>query len=75
MKTIKKYTAIKIESVNDKNNNKVKVKLSYGNITGSYHSKIYPEEEFDSEEEALAYAYKTSKYANWLILPIVRFED
>ena len=75
MKTIKKYTAVQISAVNDYNTDQVRVKLKYGNIEGPYYSQIFPEEEFDTEEEATEYAYKYNKCANWLILPIIRFED
>lgn len=75
MKVIKKYTAVQISAVSDLNTEQVKVKLKYGNIEGPYYSQTYPEEEFDTETEALEYAYKYNKYANWLILPISRFEE
>lgn len=72
MKTIKKYTALKIteETINDV----VYAKLKYGEITGPYYSLTHPETEFDSEEEAYEYAYKNGQYSTWLILPIIRFE-
>lgn len=56
MNIIKKYTAMQIgtQTVNDN----VKVSLEYGEITGPYYSQEYPKEEFDTEEEAIEYAYK-----------------
>jgi hypothetical protein len=75
MKVIKKYTAVQIYAIEDKNSEQMFAKLKYGNIEGPYYSKTYPEEEFDTEDEALEYAYKYNKHANWLILPIVIFED
>lgn len=72
MKLIKKYTAIKLETKTV--DNTVKVKLSYGEKTGPYYSVTYPEQEFDSEEEAIEYAYKFDKYAKWLIIPVIRFD-
>ena len=71
MKIFKKYTAIQLstETVNDK----VNVKLSYGEITGPFYSQDKPTEEFDTEQEATEYAYKTNKYRKWLIVPVVRF--
>lgn len=72
MKTIKKYTAIKLHT--ETVNNTVNAKLSYGEITGPYYSTTSPEEEFDTEEEALEYAHTFDKYATWLILPIIRFD-
>ena len=58
MKIIKKYTAIqlKTETVNDD----VNVKLTYGKIEGPYYSRDYPIEEFDTEDEAIEYAYNLS---------------
>jgi len=72
MKTLKKYTAIQLgtEIVNDN----VNVKLSFGEITGPYYNVTQPEQEFDSEDEAIEYAYKINKYGRWLILPIVSFD-
>lgn len=73
MKLIKKYTAIKLstEQVNDN----VNVKLSYGEIKGPYYSTIHPEEEFDTEEEAIEYAYNTDEWVKWLIIPIIKFDN
>lgn len=73
MKVIKKYTAIQLgtQTINDE----VKVVLSYGEITGPYYSEVYPEEEFDTEEEAIEYAYKQFKYGRWIIIPIIQFDN
>lgn len=73
MKVIKKYTAIQIgtETVNDT----VKVCLEYGNIEGPHYSREYPEQEFDTEEEAVEYAYKHGKYNTWMIVPIIQFNN
>lgn len=72
MKVIKKYTAIQLETqtINDE----VKVSLSYGEITGPYY-KTHPEQEFDTEEEAIEYAYKQFKYGRWIIIPIIQFDN
>jgi len=72
MKVIKKYTAIKLgtQIVNDT----VNVELSYGEITGSYYNTIYPIQEFDTEEEAISYAYKIDKHIKWLIVPLIQFD-
>ena len=73
MKVIKKYTAIQLgtATVNDE----IKVKLSYGEITGPYYSTTHPTEEFNTEDEAIEYAYKTYKYCRWLILPLIKFDN
>jgi hypothetical protein len=73
MKIIKKYTAIQLST--SKVNDEVKVNLSYGDVTGPYYNLIYPKEEFDTEDEAYEYAYKKNQYSNWLIVPIIRFND
>lgn len=72
MKTVKKYTAIQLgtETVNDN----VNVKLSFGEITGSYYNTTHPTEEFDTEEEAIEYSYKFNKWGRWLIIPVVIFD-
>ena len=74
MKTIKRYTAIQIfsETVND---DIVKAKLVFGKITGPYYDQTGPEEEFDTEQEAIEYAYKYDRYASWLIIPLIRFDN
>jgi hypothetical protein len=72
MKVIKKFTAIKIDT--KKVNDSINVKLTYGEIQGPYYSQEYPDQEFDTDGEAIAYAYKFDKYATWLILPIIKFD-
>lgn len=73
MKIIKKYTAIQLYT--EKMNDSIKVKLEFGNITGPYYSQTSPKEEFDTEEEAIKYAYETNKYRRWLILPLIQFDN
>ena len=71
MKVIKKFTAIQIgtHTINDK----VAIDLCYGDIDGPYYDKEYPEEEFDTEDEAIKYAYNKSEFSKWLIVPIIKF--
>lgn len=71
MELIKKFTPIQIytKTVNDR----VNIKLTYGEIEGPYYSQEEPDEEFDSEDEAIEYAYKKDKHANWLIVPRISF--
>lgn len=73
MKLIKKFTAIQLHTqhVDDQ----VRIELSYGGITGPYYSRDYPEEEFDTEDEAIEYAYKQNPWARWMIVPIIRFDN
>lgn len=69
----KKYTPIQLGTTTT--DNSVNIKLFYGNITGPYYSQTHPEEEFDTEDEAIEYAYKINKYGRWLILPLIQFND
>lgn len=75
MKIIKKYTAIKLSSFEDTKDNSMKVELSYGSIGGARYSRDFPSEQFDSEQEASEYAHKSDKWAKWLILPLVTFDN
>ena len=54
---------------------RVDLKLSYGKIEGPYYSREHPKELFDTEQEAIENAYNTDKWANWLIVPVVRFDN
>ena len=73
MKIIKKYTALMLrqETVNEDLN----ACFQFGSITGPYYDRITPETEFDTEEEAIAYAYKQSQWDKWLIVPIIKFDN
>lgn len=55
-------------------NDTIKVDLEYGEITGPYYSQEHPKEVFDTEEDAINYAYNHCKYSRWMIVPIVTFE-
>lgn len=73
MEIIKKYTAIQL---GEKTIDDTQIPtFEYGAIDGSYYSREYPKIEFDSEEEAIQYAYNTTKYAKWLIVPIIKFDN
>ena len=56
MKVIRKFTAIQIRSRTI--NETVEPTFEYGLIKGPYYDQKAPEEEFDTEEEALAWAYE-----------------
>ncbi len=73
MKVIKFYTAIQLDT--ERTNEQINVKLTYGNIDGPYYSQEHPKQEFICEQEAIEYAYKKDKYASWLILPVIRFNN
>lgn len=73
MKVIRKFTAIQLETecINDD----VNAKLCFGKLDGPYYNVTHPNEEFDTEEEAIEYSYKYDKYARWMIVPIIRFDN
>ncbi|HWY36078.1 MAG TPA: hypothetical protein VNX68_15645 [Nitrosopumilaceae archaeon] len=71
MIVIKKYTAIRLNTT--KVDDEIKLDLTYGSVEGPYYNQRSPDEEFDTEEAAIAYAYEKDKCARWLILPIIRF--
>ena len=72
MKLIKGFTALKVvtKTIDDV----VKVKLEYGKIEGAYYNRENPTEVFDTEKEAIKYAYDTCEYSRWLILPVIDFD-
>ena len=73
MKVIRKFTAIQLETecINDN----VNAKLCFGKLDGPHYNVTHPKEEFDTEEEAIEYSYKYDKYARWMIVPIIRFDN
>ena len=73
MKTVEKYTAIQVTTqiVNDT----VEINLKYGNIEGPYYSTTHPEEEFDTKEKAIEWAYKHDKWSKWMIVPVITFDN
>ena len=73
MEIIRKFTAIQIYPKTI--NNEVKVELEYGNISGPYYDKTEPETEFNTEQEAIEWAYTENEYGNWLILPMISFKN
>ena len=56
-------------------NDTVKVSFEYGDIEGSYYDEQRPKEEFDTEEEAIKWAYEYSKYSRWVIVPLITFQN
>lgn len=78
MKTIKKYTAIMILEISQERHevgDYYTPTLSFGQVRGAFYSKEYPEKEFDTEDQAIEFAYKENKYVNWMIIPIIKFEE
>lgn len=73
MKVIKKYTPIILNTKTV--NQTVEVGFEYGDKKGPYYDIIEPTEEFDTEEEAIEYAYNFDKYLRWIVVPLFKFED
>ena len=71
MKVEKKYTAMQIGR--RQVNSTIEVSLSHGDIQGSYYNETHPKETFETEEEAIEWAYEHCKYSRWMIVPIVEF--
>ena len=71
MKVNKKFTALQLSE--HEVNRTVKAKLEFGTISGPYYNEIYPETTFDTEEDAINWAYKESPYSTWIILPVISF--
>lgn len=72
MKVIRKYVPIRLEeTLSDR---EFIAKLSYGGEND--YGRIYnPKRYFDTDEEAIEHAYKTSAYSEWVILPVIRFDN
>lgn len=73
MKVIKKFTAINLSS--KRVDGELMVEASYGNIEREYGYENSPSTYFDTEEEAIAHAYKHNPYGMWIIAPIITFEN
>lgn len=71
MKIERKFTAIQIGT--KRIDSTVEVTFEYGSISGPYYDQEYPREEFDTEEEAIEWAFKENSYSRWMIVPIVTF--
>lgn len=72
MEIKKKYTAIQIYQ---KTVDSVVIpQFEYGKISGPYYNITEPKVLFDTEQEAIEWAYEEDEYSDWLILPIVSFK-
>lgn len=75
MEIKKSFTAIKIEEYKKEISTfsyESKPDLSFG-VISSLFSDSPIETSFDTEEEAIEYAYNTDKYVEWLIIPKISF--
>lgn len=73
MKQIKKFIPVQLRE--NYTADTIKADLCYGSIM--YHlgkTNIY-REEFFTENEAIQHAYEANRWAEWVILPIVRFDN
>jgi hypothetical protein len=72
MEIIKKFTAVQINT--KKVDDTVIAEFEYGRISGPYYDVTEPKTEFETEQEAIEWAYKEDEYADWLILTKVSFK-
>ena len=49
--------------------------LMLSKIDEPYYNMTYPKEEFDTKEDVIEYSYKADKYARWMIVPIITFDN
>ena len=73
MKLKKRYTAIQLGTKTI--DNVVEPTFEHGGISGPYYDEQHPTLEFDTEEEAIKWAYKESSYSRWIIVPIIDFTE
>lgn len=70
MKAIKKYTAIKLGT--ERTRDTVNLSLEYPDVIEFY----YGDELFhNTEEEAIEYAFNKGRWENWLIVPVISFDN
>lgn len=63
----KTFIALQVDTGNT--DDTITAYLKVGEVEGPYYNRTYPEEEFDTEEEALEWAMTHNEYARWIILP------
>lgn len=70
MKVVKTFTAIQI-SKSQVDDDIIPI---FRHIRKKYYDDYVPFS-FDTEEDAIAWAYNTDEYANWLIIPKISFDN
>lgn len=78
MKVIKKFTALRMDTKKKELSiytQKVQCKLDHGEDYDGRFEFRKAETEFDTDEEAMKYAYEMDSSATWLIVPVIRFEN
>lgn len=73
MKYKKQYCAVHLETV--QSNDKFDVNLSFGRDSGGYNGYSSPAQWFDSEQEAIEFAYSENKWQDWSILTRISFDN
>lgn len=68
MKVIKRFTPVVLDTTTINGNSKPDL------VYGSVNDYKNPKQIFDTEEEAIKYAYSINKYDNWIILPVISFD-
>lgn len=71
MKVIKKFLLFELDD--DRLNDERIAKLSLGKDKGGYYAE-YPQEEFDTEEDAINEAYERNKYGTYIIVTQIKFD-
>jgi hypothetical protein len=73
MKLIEEWVALEVleKEINDD----LMVELSFGKRTYEYTYRTNPKKIFATKEEAQKHAYETNKYGQWLIVPIITFDN
>lgn len=69
IKLIKKYTPVILN--NKYVNDSVDVDLTFGHSTFNDS----PRKEFDTEDEAIEHAFKENPWENWVIVPLIKFDN
>ena len=67
------YTAVKVGTYRTEHDIKLFMK-DVGRVEGPYYNEIYPETEFQTEEDALRWAYTSDPYADWTIIKRYTFD-
>lgn len=73
MEYTRQFTIIQLDT--KRVNNNIQVVLEYGKIDDPYYNEGYPQALFDTEDDAIKYAYKKEPYATWIIVPIINFKN
>lgn len=73
MITIKKFVPVQLRE--NYSNDTIKADLCYGSMMYHLGKANIHREEFDTEAEALCHAFNANRWAEWVILPVIRFDN